>query len=190
LLTLESAVQTYGYWAILAGTFLEGETILILGGFAAYSGYLELPWVIAAAFTGTFCGDQLFFFLGRWHSRRFLANRPSWKRRVEKAQKLFKRIRTPLMLGFRFMYGLRSVTPFVIGMSDVPTALFVFLNMLGAAVWAITVGIAGYFFGGALEIFVGNIKRYELFAFAAIALAGLAIWLLHLHRGKKGRPSK
>jgi membrane protein DedA with SNARE-associated domain len=189
LLTLESAIQTYGYWAILAGTFLEGETILILGGFAAHRGYLELHWVIAAAFTGTFCGDQLFFFLGRWHSQRILAKRPSWKRRVEKAQRLLERVRTPLMLGFRFLYGLRSVTPFVIGMSDVRTALFVFLNMLGATVWAVTVGIAGYVFGDALEILVGNVKRYELFAFALIALAGLAIWLFHLHRRRRGGPS-
>jgi membrane protein DedA with SNARE-associated domain len=189
LLTLESAIQTYGYWAILVGTFLEGETILILGGFAAQGGYLELPWVIVAAFTGTFCGDQLFFFLGRRHSQRILAKRPSWKRRVEKAQRLLERVRTPLMLGFRFLYGLRSVTPFVIGMSDVRTALFVFLNMLGAVVWAIAVGVGGYVFGGALEILVGNIKRYELFAFAAIALAGLVIWLLHLHRGRRDGPS-
>ena len=189
MLTLESAIQTYGYWAILAGTFLEGETILILGGFAAHGGYLELPWVIAAAFTGTFCGDQLFFILGRMHSQRILAKRPSWRRRVEKAQRLLKRVRTPLMLGFRFLYGLRSVTPFVIGMSDVPTALFVFLNMLGAAVWALTVGIAGYVFGGALEILVGNVKRYELFAFAAVALAGLAFWLCRLRRRRRGGPS-
>jgi membrane protein DedA with SNARE-associated domain len=187
--TLESAIQTYGYLAILVGTFLEGETILILGGFAAYRGYLELPWVIAAAFTGTVCGDQLFFFLGRWHSQRFLPKRPSWRRRVEKAQRLLERVKTPLMLGFRFLYGLRSVTPFVIGMSDVRTALFVFLNVLGAAVWALTVGTAGYIFGDALEILLGNIKRYELFAFAAIAVAGLMIWLLNLRRRRRGGPS-
>lgn len=187
--TLESAIQTYGYLAILVGTFLEGETILILGGFAAYRGYLELPWVITAAFTGTVCGDQLFFFLGRWHSQRFLSKRPSWRRRVEKAQRLLERVRTPLMLGFRFLYGLRSVTPFVIGMSDVRTALFVFLNVLGAAVWALTVGTAGYIFGDALEILLGNIKRYELLAFAAIALAGLVIWLLSLRRRRRGGPS-
>jgi membrane protein DedA with SNARE-associated domain len=85
--------------------------------------------------------------------------------------------------------GLRSVTPFVIGMSDVRTALFVFLNVLGAAVWAVTVGTAGFVFGDALEILLGNIKRYELLAFAVIAIAGLAFWLLNLRRRRKGGPS-
>jgi membrane protein DedA with SNARE-associated domain len=39
-MTLDQLIDTYGYWAILVGTLLEGETILLLGGFAAYQGYL------------------------------------------------------------------------------------------------------------------------------------------------------
>jgi membrane protein DedA with SNARE-associated domain len=35
---LESLINTYGYLAILVGTLLEGETILVLGGFAAHRG--------------------------------------------------------------------------------------------------------------------------------------------------------
>jgi hypothetical protein len=118
---LESLIDTYGYLAILVGTFFEGETVLVLGGLAAYREYLRLPWVILAAFVGTLCGDQLFFYLGRVHSQAILAKRPSWKARVEKAQKLVERFRNPLILVFRFLYGLRTVTPFVIGMSTVPT---------------------------------------------------------------------
>ena len=70
---------------------------------------------------GTLCGDQLFFYLGRVHSQAILAKRPSWKARVENAQKLVERFRNPLILVFRFLYGLCTVTPFVIGMSTVPT---------------------------------------------------------------------
>ena len=44
-MTLEDLIGTYGYWAILVGTFLRGETTLILGGFAASRGYLALPFV-------------------------------------------------------------------------------------------------------------------------------------------------
>ena len=62
----ENWVTHFGYMAILIGTFLEGETILVLGGFLAHRGYLHLPWVIASAFAGTFAGDQLYFYLGRF----------------------------------------------------------------------------------------------------------------------------
>ena len=58
-MSLEHLIDAYGYLAILAGTFLEGETILILGGVAAKLGYLDLPWVIVCGFTGSLIGDQL-----------------------------------------------------------------------------------------------------------------------------------
>jgi membrane protein DedA with SNARE-associated domain len=61
----EFFIGNYGYFALLNGTFLEGETILILAGLAARQGYLYLPWGIVVEFIGTLIGGQLFFFLGR-----------------------------------------------------------------------------------------------------------------------------
>jgi len=43
LVDLQSIIENYGYAVILLGTFLEGETILVLGGVAAHQGYLALP---------------------------------------------------------------------------------------------------------------------------------------------------
>jgi membrane protein DedA with SNARE-associated domain len=189
-MSLESLIDTYGYLAILVGTLLEGETILVLGGFAAHRGYLHLPWVMLAAFTGSLLGDQFFFFLGRRHSQAVLTKRPSWKVRVEKAQRLIDRFRTPFILTFRFFYGFRSVSPFVIGMGSVPTAQFILLNAVGALLWAVTVGAGGYLFGEALEIMIGNIKHYEKIILLVIALIGIIIWVIHFllkQRQTRGR---
>lgn len=188
-MTLEFLIDTYGYLAILVGTFLEGETVLVLGGLAAYQGYLGLPGVILAAFIGSLCGDQLFFFLGRRHSQSILAKRPSWQRRMDRAQRLLERFRSPLIVMFRFLYGLRTIAPFVIGMSSVPTMRFVLLNALGAMVWAIAVGAGGYLVGNALEALLGNIKHYEHEAFAGIAAVGLFIWATYFYRRKRRRGS-
>lgn len=49
-MNLEEVVTHYGYIGILIGTFLEGETILIIAGFLAHRGYLELPFVIVRIF--------------------------------------------------------------------------------------------------------------------------------------------
>ncbi len=176
---MESFITNYGYWAVLVGTFLEGETILVLGGFAAYQGYLALPWVILAAFLGSFCGDQLFFSLGRKYSARILAKRPSWQTQVNRVNKLMDRFRTWLILMFRFMYGLRTVTPFVIGTSPIPRAQFILLNGIGAMAWAAAIGTGGYLFGNLLEIFLGEIKHFEIEILAAIATVGVIIGLFH-----------
>ena len=179
---VEAFLQTYGYWAILIGTFLEGETILVLGGLAAHLGYMDLTGVILAAFVGSLFGDQLFFFLGRRHSNFLLNRRPSWKSKLERANRLIDRFQTPLILGFRFLYGLRTVMPFAIGISSVPVLRFVFLNAIGAIVWSGIVACGGYLFGNALEGLIGNIRHYETILFALVAVAGAVAWAIYLYR--------
>jgi membrane protein DedA with SNARE-associated domain len=179
---METFLQTYGYWAILIGTFLEGETILVLGGLAAHMGYMDLTGVILAAFTGSLCGDQLFFFLGRRHSAFLLNRRPSWKFKLERANRLIDRFQTPLILGFRFLYGLRTVMPFAIGISSLPVLRFVLLNAIGAVVWAAIVAGGGYLFGNALEGLLGNIRHYEKILFVLVTLAGALVWALYIYR--------
>jgi membrane protein DedA with SNARE-associated domain len=50
----------------------------------------------------------------------------------------------------------------MIGMSAVRAGQFISLNAVGALVWAIVVGTAGYLFGEALKVFMDNIRHYEL----------------------------
>lgn len=36
-------IQTYGYFAVALGSFLEGAAVLLAGSLAAYQGHLSLP---------------------------------------------------------------------------------------------------------------------------------------------------
>ncbi|MBI2752438.1 MAG: DedA family protein [Betaproteobacteria bacterium] len=176
-MSLEQLVATYGYAAILIGTFFEGETILVVGGFLAHRGYLELPWVIACAFAGTLLGDQLYFYLGRSKGMELLERRPRWQAKSVQVLELLRRHQVPLILGFRFLYGLRTITPFLIGASGVAPLRYTILNAAGSAVWALAIGIAGYVLGQALQTLLEEIKRYELWILAAIAGTGAAVWV-------------
>ncbi|MCG2776797.1 MAG: hypothetical protein L6406_14070, partial [Desulfobacterales bacterium] len=82
-----------------------------------------------------------------------------------------------------------TVAPFVIGMSSVPTAKFIFLNAAGALVWAAAVGTGGYLFGSALEIVIVNIKHYEIQILGAIAAIGVLIWVIYFYRRRKRKLS-
>jgi membrane protein DedA with SNARE-associated domain len=175
-MSLEALISTYGYAAIAVGTFFEGETILVLGGFAAHQGYLKLPLVVVSAFFGTLLGDQLFFYIGRARGQDFLARRPRWKSRSEQVFSLLDKHQAWLILGFRFLYGLRTATPFVIGASGISPFRFLLLDGLGAGIWASVIGVLGYLFGYALESVLGNIKRYELGLFIGLAALMLLVW--------------
>lgn len=186
-MTLSELVAQYGYSVILLGTFFEGETILVIGGFAAHRGHLELSGVVLAAFIGTVCGDQFYYFLGRRHGRGLLSRHPRWVPRVTRAKRLIERFQLPIILLFRFIYGVRTITPFVLGMQGVPVRLFLPLNILGAALWAVSFGGAGYLFGKGLEKLLGDLHRIEGWVLLGLGLSGMALWLVHRWRSGSGR---
>jgi membrane protein DedA with SNARE-associated domain len=188
-MTLEQWIDSYGYGVILLGTFFEGETILILGGFAAYQGYLKFPWVILIAFLGTLSGDQLFFYLGRKYGAKVLASRPAWEVRANRVRRLMERYQDYMILLFRFLYGLRFLTPFVLGFSRVSRGRFLLLNMVGALVWTIAVGTGGYLFGQALEALIGDLKRFEAEILGLVVLAGIVFWAIHGYRRRRSKTS-
>lgn len=177
-MSLDTFIATYGYAAVLIGTFFEGETILVLGGIAAHLGYLELPWVIATAFCGTVIGDQLYFFLGRYLGANYLRRIPAWQARAVKVHRLLERHAVPLIVGFRFLYGIRTVTSFVIGTTPVRVPVFMGLNVVGASIWACAVGSLGFVFGEGLQLVIGDIKHYELVIMGCVALTGALVWAI------------
>ena len=173
---LESLIQHYGYLAIVVGTFFEGETVLLLGGFAAHRGYLDLAGVMAAAFAGSLAGDWLYFEIGRRKGMAFLERRPAWQKSVARVLAMVHTHQTLLILGFRFLYGIRTVAPFALGASGVSPVRFALLNFASAALWACAFGALGYALGNTLERVIGDLHRSEHAVFAAIVLASIALW--------------
>lgn len=184
-MTLEYFIQEYGYLAILIGTFIEGETIVVLGGLAAPLGYLDLQWVMLSAFAGSFFGDQLYFYIGRHYGPRIIAKRLSWQANAEKVYKLLRRHQDILILTFRFYYGLRNVTPFAIGASQVSRVRYFTLNFIGAIIWAITLGWLGYLFGEAFRLFLDDFHQKGLLVLGALVVVGAVIWFLNLMRARR-----
>jgi len=185
---MEVYIEHFGYLAVLVGTFLEGETVLVLAGFAAHRGYLNLTIVITAAFVGTVCGDQLFYYLGRKHSQTVLNRRPGWQAKVGRVRQLLNRHEILIIFSFRFLYGLRTVAPFALGIARTSPRIFVPLNILGALAWSIAFGCAGYYFGHALELFLGHLKQLELWVMAAIVIIGVIAWLVYFKRSRQDKP--
>jgi membrane protein DedA with SNARE-associated domain len=181
-LTIDHLISQYGYIALIIGTFFEGETILIAGGFAAHLGHLRLPWVMLAAFAGSLAGDQFYFYLGRLKGRAFLERRPRWKAKADRVTELVDRYRTPLMLGFRFMPGFRTVTPFTIGLTGVGKGRFLILNAIGGLFWAVTVSLIGYFFSFTAEAALAGTRKYHRWIMLGIIFTGALIWTCYFLR--------
>lgn len=173
---LSSLVAQYGLFAVFAGTLLEGETVLALAGYAAHRGLLDFAAVVAVAWVGGVMGDQLYFWLGRRHGRRLLQKRPALAAKLARATGLIERHPNLAILAMRFLWGLRTALPVAAGMSRVPGARFVALNLLSATLWAPLVAGLGWVFGAAMARALGTLEHLEmaLVALALMAALGLA----------------
>jgi len=169
-------VQAHGYWVLAVGCLLEGETVLLMAGFAAHMGLLN-PWVVVAVASASgFAGDQVFFWLGRRHGALLLARFPALARRSARVGELLQRFSSAIVIGVRFAYGLRIAGPVLLGMSSISALRFTLLNACGALIWAVAVGGAGWVFGHTAQIVLGRALHVEQATALALAAVGILVW--------------
>ncbi len=180
----QAIITEYGYIAILIGAFLEGETALIIGAFLAHSGHLDILLVMLFAAIGSFAGDQLYYYIGRIKGISYLNSKPKLKSKADIAFEHFERHPILFILGFRFMYGLRTITPFIIGASGYPPFPYTILNIIAVTIWTVVIGTLGYFLGMFVEELLSDIYRYELWILGIIILVGLGYWFYRKWRPK------
>lgn len=180
--TLGTLIETHGYWLLALGCLLEGETVLLLAGFAAHRGYLDPLAVLAVASAAGFMGDQFYFWLGRRHGAAVLARWPALQQRADRVHRLIDRHHGAMIVAMRFAYGLRIAGPVLIGTSTLPAWRFAAFNALGAVLWASLVGAVGWVFGQAVEAVFSEVRYVEGWLLLGLAGAGAAAWWLRKQR--------
>ncbi|MBF0583486.1 MAG: DedA family protein [Magnetococcales bacterium] len=171
------------YPLVLVWTFFEGETIvLIVSAMAATSApFINLPLLAICAMAGTMAGDQLFYYLGRFYGTPFLTTRPKLAAKAERGFQLLRKGEVAFILSYRFIYGVRNVSPFIVGVSGIQPLRFFFLNLTASLLWASTFVIGGYFLGKVLEQWL---EAYKWHMLAAILLLVAAIYAYNRFKTK------
>ncbi len=171
---LAALIAQYGLLAVFLGSAIEGETVAFLGGVSAHRHLLPFWAVACAAALGSFLADQIFFFLGRWASASPRIARLAEKPIAAKVKALLERHPTTFILSFRFLYGMRTISPIIIGLSGVPARTFVVLNAIAAAVWGLVIPAVGYFFSDLVESLVGRLHLHVHLLIGLLVVAALA----------------
>lgn len=157
---LEKLIQTYGVVAVFLGAAVEGETAAFLGGVFAHRHLLHYWTVAAAAALGSFSADQLYFLLGRYAGNSPTVHKMMGSPKIARVVSMLENHPRLFIFGFRFVYGIRTISPFVIGASSVKARTFVVANFLAASLWGVGITGLGYVSGGLIEMFLGTLKLH------------------------------
>ncbi len=183
---MEVYLREFGYLALFIGTFLEGETIVIIAACLASKGMLNIYLVTLSAVAGTVLGDQTYFYIGRIQGISFIEKRPKLKKKWVRISALIESRENIIIMAYRFVYGFRNITPFALGILNIHAMKFLILNVIAATIWAISFSVLGYTFGTMIR---NDIETYEkVFALGILFIAVLAVFIYWLKKRIKNEP--
>lgn len=165
----------YGLIVVYLGVIIEGESVVIAAGFLAHQHVMNPYYVFLAAFAGSVTGDQVLFFIGRHFAGSRFAKRQMARPLFAKVLDQIQRNQVLFVLSFRFIYGIRTISPIAIGIARVNPALYAALNLTSAAIWAAVMTTVGYLFGQTVERFSGRLHQDHKLIIAGLLLVGLLV---------------
>ncbi|HEY4400010.1 MAG TPA: VTT domain-containing protein [Lactobacillaceae bacterium] len=157
--------------------FLPGDAILFLIGTLAtwqLQG-VNLILVILLLSLAAILGDFVNFKIGQKFGVIFTQSKFLPQKRLEQAQSFFQNYGARAIILARFTPIMRTIVPFVAGMSRMPATKFIQTNMIGGVTWISLMTLAGFYFGS-----IPVIKSH--FEFVVLAIVILSVLPMLIHR--------
>jgi membrane-associated protein len=194
----EALIQAFGAFALLGvvavvivetgllvGFFLPGDSLLFTTGLLTATGFITAPIGLVAAAIGlaAFVGDQIGYGIGR-RAGPHVFNRPGSRffnhEHVERTAAFFDRYGGRAVVLARFVPIVRTFTPVMAGVGEMPYRTFVRYNLIGALAWGVGVTMLGYWLGG----FTVVRDNVELILVAIVAVSFIPV-VLELWRARR-----
>lgn len=177
---------------LLLGFFLPGDSLVFTLGALAAGGLLHVPFlvVLLGLSVAAVAGDQTGYAVGRRLGPRIFTRMDSRvfarSHRVA-AERFFERHGPKAVVLARFVPVVRSFTPVVAGVAQMPRRQFTRFNVLGALAWTAGLLTVGFYLGG-IPLVAAHI---ELFVVGIVLVSWLPAALgLARHRWAKARSAR
>jgi membrane protein DedA with SNARE-associated domain len=129
------------YGVVFLAALIEGEVVYVSAAVLVGRGALNPFAVVAAGMLGAAIGDQIPFYLLRFHVRSLLNRIPLLHRRGATLTRFLRRRQGLLPFVIRFAPGLRLAIAAACAYAEMSPVLFSTFNLLGAFVWAVSIVI-------------------------------------------------
>jgi membrane-associated protein len=129
-------------------TFFPGDTLLFVAGTFASTGAIKIHWLFIILSLAAILGDNLNYSIGKYFGEAILAKK-RWvkEKNLEKTKIFFEKNGAKTIILARFIPIIRSLAPFVAGVSEMKYKKFFSYNVIGGILWVALMLSLGYFFG-------------------------------------------
>ncbi len=179
LLRFQEGFKEWGYLILflysLGGGFVG---IVIASILSATTHALDIKITIVVAFLGNMVGSGALVVFARYQKREFLKYFHKHRRKLALASVWVKRYAFLMIFVNKYLYGIKSVVPLVIGFSKYPLKKFLWLNVLSSFLWALIVGGVSFKASDWVKTLYERLSHYTSFFVIGFALIAFLIWFL------------
>lgn len=151
--SLIAFLETSKYFIIFIGSFFEGTAVMMTSGILWHFGKVQFWPMYGALLAGDVLSDLVWYFLGRFGARRFVARWGHFINMtpavVEKIERRFHHYHLQILVISKLTmgFGLAAAILATAGMLRVSLARYIIINVLCGFVWVFFVAVIGYYFG-------------------------------------------
>lgn len=157
-------LKQYGYIILFLWSIVEGEMGLTMAGVMTHTGDMNFGMSIFVAGLGGFSGDQFYFYIGRFNKGFIHRKLHSQRRKIAISYLLLRKYGWLIIFIQRYLYGLRTIIPMSIGISNYSAKKFALINLVSAWVWAAIIITPAYLYGAEILSLLAYAKHHWYFA--------------------------
>lgn len=148
--------------------FLPGNPLIFIAGSFCKLGALNLGYTLITLVTATILGSLLSYKIGQLFGHKIQHSQSRWvnQNALNKTRSFYAKYGQLTLMVSPFIAVVRTFAPLLAGVSEMQYRKYLFASCIGALLWVIVLGLAGYFLSS-----LPFIRQHM----ASIVLAGLAI---------------
>ncbi|WP_456428523.1 DedA family protein [Nitratifractor sp.] len=144
-------LSLYGYIILAVYSFGGGMLALAGAGILSALGKMDIATSIAVATAANFVGDTVLFWLAQSNKKEVMKYLRKHRRKIAWTNLLMRRYGWMAVFIQKYIYGVKTLVPIIMGLSRYDFKKFVFLNFFASILWGLVVGLGSYYFSSAVR---------------------------------------
>jgi len=141
----------YGYIILAFYSFGGGMLALAGAGILSALGKMDIGLSILVATVANFIGDTFLFYLAQTNKKEVLKYLRKHRRKIAYTNLLMRKYGWMAVFLQKYIYGVKTLVPIVMGLSRYDFKKFVVLNFFASILWGLVVGLGSYYFSAAVR---------------------------------------
>jgi len=165
---------------LMIGFFLPGDSLLVTAGLFAAKGDLNIWWLNLSLILAAIVGGAVGYWIG-YRAGKALYNRPNSfffrREHLIATHEFYEKHGGKTIIIARFMPIFRTFAPVVAGAAEMTYRRFAMFNIVGGALWVLSMTLTGYFLGLAVPDLEKHIHIVVAVVIALSLLPAAIAWL-------------